>query len=180
MISTLNRAHLKKQKQNTYSHTQELMQEVHTHIHMNSCKKQSHQISQGVGVLVGVLVGIYSARAFAPPAMPDSLYTNFTFAIHGPIRCGWGRSSLQARPGRRAFCTDSTFRFLRSPSPLLPFHMHLALVQPLYRASGSSKFEQISIHGPIRCGLGRSSLLARPGRCAFCTDSTFTLSSPSP
>ena len=53
MISTLNRAHLKKQKQNTYSHTQELMQEVHTHIQMNSCKK--HKVTKSVRALAFLL-----------------------------------------------------------------------------------------------------------------------------
>ena len=59
--------------------------------------------------------------------------------------------------------------------------MHLASVQPLYRATGGSEFAQISIHGPIRRCMKRTSLQARPGRCAYCTNARFTFScSPSP
>ena len=43
---TLNRAHLKKQKQNTYSHTQELMQEVHTRTHARSTHSHTHELMQ--------------------------------------------------------------------------------------------------------------------------------------
>ena len=53
---TLNRAHLKKQKQNTYSHTQELMQEVHTHTHKNSCKK--HKVTRSVRALAFLLAAL--------------------------------------------------------------------------------------------------------------------------
>ena len=48
------RAHLKK---NTYSHTQELMQEVHTHIHMNSCKK--HKVTKSVRALAFLAMGTF-------------------------------------------------------------------------------------------------------------------------
>ena len=37
-------------------------------------------------------------------------------SIHGPVRRGWGLSSLQARPGRCAFRIDQSFTFLSSPS----------------------------------------------------------------
>ena len=96
------------------------------------------------------------------------------FSVHDPIRRCRRRSSLQARPGRCAFCTNSRFTFLGSPSPLPPFHMHLALVQPLYRARGSPEFAQISIDSVIRRCRRRLCLQARPGRCTFCTNSRFT------
>ena len=87
---------------------------------------------------------------------------------------------MKARPGRCAFCTNTNFTFLGSPSSLLPFHMQHSLVQALHRAICSSEFAQISIHGPIRCWRRLRSLEARSGRCAFCTYSRFTfLGSPS-
>ena len=52
--------------------------------------------------------------------------------------------------------------------------MPLALVQPLYLALGSSVIAQISIDGPIRRCMRRSSLQVRAGRCAYCIDSRFT------
>ena len=95
-------------------------------------------------------------------------------SIHGSIRHCSTRSTLRARPGRCTFCTNLRFTFLGSPFPYLHFHMHLALMQPLYRARSCSEFAQISIHGPIRHCSTRSSFRARPGRCAFCTNSRFT------
>ena len=53
--------------------------------------------------------------------------------------------------------------------------MHLSLVQTLYREIGSSEFAQIPIHGPIRRCRRRSSLEARHDRCAFCTNTCFTI-----
>ena len=95
-------------------------------------------------------------------------------SIHGPIRLCKRRNSLEARPGRCTSCTNTSCTFVGSPSSLLPFCMHHLLVQALYRGIGSSKFAQISFHGPIRRCRKRSSLEARPGRCAFCTYSRFT------
>ena len=102
---------------------------------------------------------------------------SFKFAqisIHGPIRRCKKRSSLEARPGRCAFCTYSRFAFLGSTSPSLPFLMHLCLVQTLCREIGSSEFAQIYIPCPTRRCRMRSSLEARPGRCAFCTNKSCT------
>ena len=99
----------------------------------------------------------------------------------GPIRRCTRRNSLQAHTGRCAFCTNPRFTFLGSPSSKLPFHMHLALVQPLYRATGSSECAQIFTGSPIRRCTRRSSLQTRTGRSAFCTNARFTfLGSSSP
>ena len=88
---------------------------------------------------------------------------------------------MQARTERWAFSTYARFTFLGSPSSTLHFHVHLALVQLLYRATGSSECVQISTGGRIRCCTRRSSLQARSGRCSFCTNARFTfLGSPSP
>ena len=98
-----------------------------------------------------------------------------------PLRRCRRRNSLQARIGRCAFCTNARFTFLYSPSSELPFHMHLALVKPLYLATGSSECAQVSIGGPIRRCRRRSSLQARTVRYAFCTNARFTfLGSSSP
>ena len=88
---------------------------------------------------------------------------------------------MRARPGGCAFSTNSIFTFLGSPSPLLLFHMHLASVQPLYQATGSSEFARISFDRTIRHCRRRSNVWARPGGCAFSTNSIITfLGSPSP
>ena len=101
-------------------------------------------------------------------------------SIDGHLPRSMKRSSLQARPGRCAYCTSARFTFSCSPSPLHPFHLHLASVQPLYRATGGSEFAQISIVGPIRRCMKRSSLQARPRRCAYSINTRFTFSgSPS-
>ena len=63
--------------------------------------------------------------------------------------CG-RRGSFQARPHRYAVCTVPGFTFSGSLFPYLPLHMHLVLLQPLYRARESRKFALISIDGPIR------------------------------
>ena len=73
-----------------------------------------------------------------------------------PTRRCTRRSSLQAHTGRCSFCTTGKFTFLSSPSSKLPFHMHLALVQPFYRANGSSECVQISTGGPSRRCMRRS------------------------
>ena len=96
-------------------------------------------------------------------------------AMRYTIRC-----SLQARTGRWAFSTNARLTFLGSPSSKLPFHIHLALVQPLYRATGSSECVQNYSGGPIRRCTRRSSLRARTGWCSICTTGRFTfLGSPS-
>ena len=98
----------------------------------------------------------------------------------GTTRRCMRRSSLQPRTGRWVFSTSARFTYLGSPSPKLPFHMHLALVQPLYRATGSSECAQISTAGPTRRCTRRSSLQERAGRCSFCTNAGFTfLGTPS-
>ena len=98
----------------------------------------------------------------------------------GPTRRCTRRSSLQARTGRCSFSTNARFTFSGSPSSKLPFHMYLALVQTLYRATGSNEFAQISTDGPTRRCTRRSSLQARTGRCSFCTNTRFIfLGSPS-
>ena len=102
-------------------------------------------------------------------------------SIHGAVHnCSRG-FSLQVRPRRYAFRTDPGFTLSGSTSPLLPFHMHFALVQTLCRARFSPEFAQISIHGAI-CNCSRGgSLLVRHRWCAFCTDPGFRFSaSPSP
>ena len=91
----------------------------------------------------------------------------------GPIRRCTRRSSLQVRKKRCAFCTIARFPFLGFPYLKLPFHMHLELVQPLYRATGSSECAQISTGKPKRRCTRRSILQARTGRCAFSTDARF-------
>ena len=99
----------------------------------------------------------------------------------GPTQNCGGCSSLQARPRRCASCTDPGFSYSGSPSPKLPFYMHLALVQTLYRARGSPNFNQISTHDPTLNCCGRSNLQARPRRCAFCAEPGLPYSgSPSP
>ena len=91
------------------------------------------------------------------------------------------RSSFRVRPRWYAFCTFPGFTFSGFPSPYVPFHMHIALVQALYRARGNHKCAQMSNDGPMRNCSGRSSLRALPRRYAFCTDPGFTFSgSPSP
>ena len=83
---------------------------------------------------------------------------------------------LQARSGGCAFCTNNGFAFSGSPSPYLPFQIHLALVQALYQARGSLEFKQISFHGPMRrcwirrCFAGQSRwvrFLHQQGVCNF-------------
>ena len=102
-------------------------------------------------------------------------------SIDGPIPRCMKRSSLQARPGRCAYCTNARFTFLGSPSPFQPFDLNLISVQPLYRGTGGSEFAQISNDGPIWQCMKRTSLQARPGWCAFSTNTRFTFSgSPSP
>ena len=89
--------------------------------------------------------------------------------------------SLQACTRRSTFCTNPGFTFIDSPSRLLPFRMHLALVQRLYRARSSPEFAQTSIHGSMRNCCRRSSLLDRPRQCGFCTNLGFRFTgSPSP
>ena len=59
--------------------------------------------------------------------------------IHGHIRHCSTWSIWRAGTGRCVFCTNSRFTFLGSPSPYHPFHMHLVLVQPLYRGRSTSQ-----------------------------------------
>ena len=104
-----------------------------------------------------------------------------TFFHSRPIRHCSTRGSLRARNGRCAFCTNSWFTFLGSPSPWIPFYMHLALVQPLDRARSSSEFAQTSIHGFIQHCSTRGTLWTRSGQWAFSTNSRFIfLVSPFP
>ena len=49
------------------------------------------------------------------------------------LRCS-GRLHWKARAALCGFCTDKRFPFLNSPSPQFLNYMHIALVQPLYRA----------------------------------------------
>ena len=58
-------------------------------------------------------------------------------SIDAVIRRCKRRCGLQARYGRWAFSTNTRLTFQGSPFPYLPFHMHLAVVQPFYRARGS-------------------------------------------
>ena len=66
------------------------------------------------------------------------------------------RRNLLARSGRYAFCTNSRFTFISSPSPWLPFHKLVALVQPLYLARNSPaierKFSLSSLYGDAGYG----------------------------
>ena len=102
-------------------------------------------------------------------------------SIDGTKRRCTKRTSLQARLGWCADCTNARFTFSSSPSALHPFHMHHASVQPLYRATGGSEFAQFCMDDPIRRCMKRSSLLVRPGRWAYSTNARFTFScSPSP
>ena len=101
-------------------------------------------------------------------------------SIHHPPRRCRRRSNLVARPSRCALCTNTSFTFLGSPSPLLRFHMQHSFLQALYWEIGSSEFAQISIHGPIQHCRRRSCLEARPCRYAFGTNPNFTfVGSPS-
>ena len=101
--------------------------------------------------------------------------------IDGAIQRSRIQNSLQAPLGRWAFCTDAWFTFLGPPSHYISFHMHLALVQPLYRGRDSPEFAQISNDGAVqRCTI-HSSLQALEGQWAFYTDAWFTfLGTPSP
>ena len=59
--------------------------------------------------------------------------------------------------------------------------MHLALVQPLYRARFSREFAQIPFDGIMRRCRNRITSRVPTGLCAFCTNSVFTfLNSPYP
>ena len=60
-------------------------------------------------------------------------------SINGTIRSCSPRRNLRSHPGRWAVCTYSRFTFFSSLSPYLPYHIHPASVQPLYRARRSSK-----------------------------------------
>ena len=84
-------------------------------------------------------------------------------------------SSLQARTGRCAFSTNARFPLIGFPYLKCPFHMHLALVLSLYRATCRPKCAQISTGGSIQRCTRRSSLQVRTGRCAFCTNARFPL-----
>ena len=78
-------------------------------------------------------------------------------SIDGAMENCGGRSSLQARTRRCAFCTEPGFPYSITSSPKLPFHMHLPLVQSQYRAIGSPDFTQISTDGPTQdCGVHSS------------------------
>ena len=70
-------------------------------------------------------------------------------------------NSLQACTRRCTFCTNLGFTFIGSPSRLLPFHIHLALAQTLYRVRGISEFTQISTHSAT-CGIAAGGVVCRP------------------
>ena len=60
-------------------------------------------------------------------------------SIHGSVRHCSTRSILRAGTGRNVFCANSRFTYFGSLSPLLHFHVHPALVEPLHRARSSFK-----------------------------------------
>ena len=95
-------------------------------------------------------------------------------STHGPIRHCSTRIILRAGTCRNVFCTNSRFTFLGSPSPWIPFHMHLDLVQPLYRARSSSKMCAYFLSRTYTALQYAENLRGRPGRRAFCTMSRFT------
>ena len=89
------------------------------------------------------------------------------YFVHDEGRFFQNVGSLYARPRWCPFCTNPWFAFTGSLAPLLRFHIHLALVQTLYRARGSHEFAQISIDGAMRNCRGRGSLLAGLRRSPF-------------
>ena len=70
------------------------------------------------------------------------MYANL---IEGTIRRCNGRRYWPARTALFAFSTEKGFTFLNSACPLLQDNMHLALVQPFYRARISRECTRISL-----------------------------------
>ena len=95
-------------------------------------------------------------------------------SINGTLRRCMGRWYLSARTALCAFCTEKCFTFLKSSCPYLLDNIHLAFVQPLYRAWISRECMRISIEGTIRLCMGRRYWPARTALCAFCTEKGFT------
>ena len=60
-------------------------------------------------------------------------------SIDGSKRRCRRRRILHARPGRCAFFTETRFTFPGSAAPQLLFHIHLALLEALYRAKSTSE-----------------------------------------
>ena len=89
------------------------------------------------------------------------------------LRCR-ERRYWPARKALCAFCTQKLFTFLNSSCPLLLDNMHLALVEPLYRARISGECTRISIVGTILRCRDRKYYPARKALCAFCTEKLFT------
>ena len=84
-------------------------------------------------------------------------------SIHGSIRHCSTRSILRAGTSRCVFCTNSRFMFLVCPFSQLPFHMHPALVQPLYRAKSNSKM-YTNFHSLTYPAFQYAELFAGPSR----------------
>ena len=95
-------------------------------------------------------------------------------SIDGTILRCRERRYLPARKALCAFCTEKGYTFLKSSCAQILDNMHLALVQPLYRARNSGECTRISIDGTIlRCREQRCSP-ARNALCAFCTEKGYT------
>ena len=84
-------------------------------------------------------------------------------SIHGPILHCSTRSFLRSSRGRWVFCTNSRFAVIGFCSPLLHFHTHPALMQPLYRARSSSKM-YANFHSRIYTALPFAQHFAGPSR----------------
>ena len=100
-------------------------------------------------------------------------------SIDCPIRHCRGRRYWPARTVLYAFCTGKEFAFINSSCHYLLDNMHLALVQPLYRARKSREYTRISIDCTIRRCRIRRLWPARSALCAFCTGKGFTFKNSS-
>ena len=95
-------------------------------------------------------------------------------SIEGTIWRFMGRRYWPARTALCAFCTKKGLTFLNSSCTYLLDNMHLALVQPLYRARISRECTQISIEDTIRLCMERRYWPAYTAFSDFCTEKGFT------
>ena len=96
-------------------------------------------------------------------------------SIDDTIRRCRGRRYLTAHTALSALCTEKGFTF---SCPYFLDNIHLALVQPLYRARKSREYTWISIDDTIRCCRERRYLTAHTALSALCTEKGFTFSCP--
>ena len=94
-------------------------------------------------------------------------------SIEGTIRRCMGRRYWPARTELYAFCTEKGFTFLNSSCQQLLDNMHLALVQPLYRARKSRECTRISIDDTTRRYRGRWYWPTRKTLCTSWTERWF-------